>query len=91
MRIDKTGHEVNFPGKPGLYTHTWALRGSPSPQQARPRFQSRDADGRSAKGTIRCRLRISQDGRELRLRLSIEYGDSPLALRAVSVALPNRV
>lgn len=38
-------------------------------------------------GTIRYRLRISQGGSRIRLQLSNEYGERPLAVRAVSVGL----
>src|SRR5439155_1702267 len=39
------------------------------------------------KGTIRYRLRISEGGSQIRLRLSNEYGEVPLAVQAVSVGL----
>jgi len=41
----------------------------------------------TVKGTIRYRLRISQGGRQIRLRLSNEYGEAPLTVAAVSVGL----
>ena len=38
-------------------------------------------------GTFRVRLRISLGGRQVRLRFSNEYGDSPLTLNAVTVGI----
>src|SRR5688572_6116755 len=41
----------------------------------------------TAAGTIRYRLRISQGGTQIRIRLSNEYSEKPLMIQAVSVGL----
>ena len=42
-------------------------------------------------GTVRYRLRISQGGSRVRIRLSNEYGEKPLEIRAVSVGLAGKI
>ena len=44
----------------------------------------------SVQGTIRYRLRISQGGGHVRIRLSNEYGEKPLEIGAVSVGLAGK-
>lgn len=62
---------------------SWAA--SPQPSAADTRQPLTNLDGQ----TVRELVRLSLGGNSLRLRLSNEYGSSPLVVGAVSVAFPN--
>lgn len=63
---------------------TWAA--SPEPADARPEEPLLKIEDQ----TVRERVRVSVGGVEIRLRLSNEYGSTPLLLGSVTVAVPNQ-
>jgi len=66
---------------------SWVVTWATSPQSASP-----DPDEPLLKiedQTVRERVRVSAGGAQLRIRLSNEYGSTPLVIGAATVALPN--
>jgi lysophospholipase L1-like esterase len=67
----------------GAWIATWAA--SPEPAGPDPKQPVLNLENQ----TVRERVRISVGGPEIRIRLSNEYGSSPLLVGSVTVAVPN--
>ena len=67
----------------GAWVATWAA--SPEPADPDPKQPVLNLEDQ----TVRERVRISVGGPEIRIRLSNEYGSSPLLVSSVTVAVPN--
>ena len=71
-------------GDPGMWRATWET--SPVGLPTVTKLGSETVPPAiTFRGTVRYRLRVSQGGRQVRLRFSNEYGNSPLSLSAASV------
>ena len=69
----------------GVWIATWTA--SPEPAEPNPKRPVLNLQDQS----VRERVRISVGGSQIRIRLSNEYGSSPLQVGAVTVAVPNDV
>ena len=67
----------------GAWIATWAA--SPEPADPDPKQPVLNLEDQ----TVRERVRISVGGPEIRIRLSNEYGSSPLLVSSVTVAVPD--
>src|SRR5919204_17757 len=67
----------------GAWVATWTA--SPEPADANSREPLLNIENQ----TVRERVRVSAGGSQIRLRLSNEFGSSPLTIGAVTVAVPE--
>jgi lysophospholipase L1-like esterase len=72
---------------PGASTNAWIATWATSPQSGTP--NSREALLNIDNQTVRERVRVSIGGNQIRLRLSNEFGSSPLLVGSVTVAVPT--
>jgi lysophospholipase L1-like esterase len=75
-----------FTGLAGAQQNTWIATWAASPQAADP--SPDDPLVKIADQTVRERVRISIGGTQIRIRLSNEYGSTPLLVGSVTVAVP---
>jgi lysophospholipase L1-like esterase len=74
------------PGLVGASTNTWIATWAASPQAKGP--NPREALVNNDNQTVRERVRVSIGGNQIRLRLSNEFGSSPLIIGSATVAVP---